>query len=160
MSDFTHFNKEGLPRMVDISEKKETKRRAVAKGRIRMKEATLEKILEGTIKKGDVLSVAQTAAVMSVKKTWEAIPMCHNIPVSSVDLSFDIDKESSTIVITLTASTFAATGIEMEALHGVAIAALTIYDMCKSIDRGMEITDIKLVEKTGGESGDYKILYT
>jgi len=156
MKDLTHMDSQGRPKMVDVTQKKDTQRTAVAKGTVYMQPETLERILQGTLKKGDVLSVAQTAGIMAVKKTWEAIPMCHNIPISGVEMDMIPDTESSAIHISVKAVTYGKTGIEMEALHGVAVAALTIYDMCKAIDRGMRITDVRLVEKTGGKSGEFK----
>ena len=156
MKDLTHMDSQGRPKMVDVTQKKDTQRTAVAKGTVFMQPETLERILQGTLKKGDVLSVAQTAGIMAVKKTWEAIPMCHNIPISGVEMDMIPDTESSAIHISVKAVTYGKTGIEMEALHGVAVAALTIYDMCKAIDRGMRITDVRLVEKTGGKSGEFK----
>lgn len=156
MKDLTHMDSQGRPKMVDVTQKKDTQRTAVAKGTVYMQPETLERILKGTLKKGDVLSVAQTAGIMAVKKTWEAIPMCHNIPISGVEMDMIPDTESSAIHISVKAVTYGKTGIEMEALHGVAVAALTIYDMCKAIDRGMRITDVRLVEKTGGKSGEFK----
>lgn len=156
MSKLTHLDENGRPRMVDVGDKDDTKRLGVAKGTISMKTETLERIIQGDMSKGDVLGVAQTAGIMAVKRTWEAIPMCHNIAINGVEMDFDIDKEQSAIHITCKATTQGKTGIEMEALHGVSVAALTIYDMCKAIDRGMKITDIRLTEKTGGKSGEYK----
>ena len=156
MKNLTHMDSQGRPKMVDVTQKKDTQRTAVAKGTVYMQPETLERILKGTLKKGDVLSVAQTAGIMAVKKTWDAIPMCHNIPISGVEMDMIPDTESSAIHISVKAVTYGKTGIEMEALHGVAVAALTIYDMCKAIDRGMRITDVRLVEKTGGKSGEFK----
>lgn len=156
MKDLTHMDSQGRPKMVDVTQKKDTQRTAVAKGTVYMQPETLERILQGTLKKGDVLSVAHTAGIMAVKKTWDAIPMCHNIPISGVEMDMIPDTESSAIHISVKAVTYGKTGIEMEALHGVAVAALTIYDMCKAIDRGMRITDVRLVEKTGGKSGEFK----
>ncbi len=156
MDKLTHLDENGRPRMVDVGDKDDTKRLGVAKGTITMKKETLEKIIQGDMSKGDVLGVAQTAGIMAVKKTWEAIPMCHNIAINGVEMGFDIDEEQSAIHISCKATTQGKTGIEMEALHGVSVAALTIYDMCKAIDRGMKITDIRLTEKTGGKSGEYQ----
>ncbi len=156
MKELTHMDSQGRPKMVDVTPKEDTHRSAVAKGTIYMNPETLERIIQGGMKKGDVLSVAQTAGIMAVKKTWETIPMCHNIPITGVEMELLPDAEASAIHITVKATTYGKTGIEMEALHGVAVAALTIYDMCKAIDRGMRITDIRLVEKTGGKSGVYR----
>ena len=155
MEKLTHLNQNGRPRMVDVGDKDDTKRIGVAKGTISMKRETLERVINGDMFKGDVLGVAQTAGIMAVKKTWEAIPMCHNISINGVEMDFDVDEEHNSIHITCKATTQGKTGIEMEALHGVSIAALTIYDMCKAIDRGMEITNIRLTEKSGGKSGEY-----
>lgn len=149
----THIDENGRPRMVNVGEKADTHRIAVAKGSIYMQPATLARIREGSIAKGDVLSVAQTAGIMAAKNTASNIPMCHNIFITGVDMDFEIDEEKSAIHIEASASTIGKTGIEMESLNAVAIAALTIYDMCKAIDRGMRITDIRLVKKDGGKSG-------
>jgi len=155
MEKLSHLDRNGRPRMVDVGNKEDTKRRGVAKGTIIMEKETLERIIQGDMAKGDVLGVAQTAGIMAVKRTWEAIPMCHNIPINGVEMDFEIDNENSAIHISCEATTQGKTGIEMEVLHGVSVAALTIYDMCKAIDRGMIITNIRLTEKTGGKSGDY-----
>jgi cyclic pyranopterin phosphate synthase len=151
--DLTHFNEEGRARMVDVGEKDDTKRVAVARGYIEMKRETLEAIKQGAIKKGDVLSVAQVAGIMGAKKTSDIIPMCHNIFLSECDIEFQIDEEKSRVYITAKVKTVGKTGVEMEALTAVSIAALTIYDMCKAIDKEMIIGDIKLIEKKGGKSG-------
>lgn len=151
----THINEEGRAKMVDVSHKAETKREAVASGSIYMQKETLERIKEGTMKKGDVLSVAQVGGIMGCKKTSDIIPMCHPIMISGCDISFKLDSEKCKIDIIATAKTVGQTGIEMEALTAVSIAALTIYDMCKAIDRGMLISDIKLMKKTGGKSGTF-----
>lgn len=153
MSELTHIDQNGRPKMVDVGEKTDTKRIAVAKGSIYMKPETLDRIQSGDMKKGDVLSVAQTAGIMAAKNTAGAIPMCHNIFITGVEMDFQIDEENSAIHIEAMASTIGKTGIEMESLHAVSIAALTIYDMCKAIDRSMKITDIRLVKKEGGKSG-------
>lgn len=156
MEGLSHLDSNGRPRMVDVGDKEETNRRGVAKGTITMEKDTLERIIQGDMAKGDVLGVAQTAGIMAVKKTWETIPMCHNIPITGVEMDFKMDAENNSIHITCEATTRGKTGIEMEVLHGVSIAALTIYDMCKAIDRGMKITNIRLTEKSGGKSGDYQ----
>lgn len=155
MSELTHIDKNGRPRMVDVGEKADTQRIAVAKGSIFMKPETLQRIRAGTMEKGDVLSVAQTAGIMAAKNTSSAIPMCHNIMITGVEMDFVLDEENAAVHIEASASTVGKTGIEMESLHAVSIAALTIYDMCKAIDRSMKITDIRLVKKSGGKSGDY-----
>jgi len=149
----THIDENGRPRMVNVGQKADTHRIAVAKGSIYMQPETLARVKAGSIAKGDVLSVAQTAGIMAAKNTASNIPMCHNIFITGVDMDFEIDEENSAIHIEAAASTIGKTGIEMESLNAVAIAALTIYDMCKAIDRGMRITDIRLVKKDGGKSG-------
>ncbi|CDF58527.1 Molybdenum cofactor biosynthesis protein MoaC [Thermobrachium celere DSM 8682] len=151
----THFNEEGRARMVDVGEKDDTKRVAVARGYIEMKKETIEAIKQGAIKKGDVLAVAQVAGIMGAKKTSDIIPMCHNIFLSGCDIEFQIDEENSRVYITAKAKTVGKTGVEMEALTAVSTAALTIYDMCKAIDKEMIIGDIKLIEKKGGKSGHF-----
>ena len=149
----THIDENGRPRMVNVGEQADTKRIAVANWIIYMHPETLQSVREGSIVKGDVLSVAQTAGIMAAKNTASNIPMCHNIFITGVDMNFEIDEDKSAIHIEAQASTIGKTGIEMESLNAVAIAALTIYDMCKAIDRGMHITDIRLVRKEGGKSG-------
>ncbi|WBW99745.1 cyclic pyranopterin monophosphate synthase MoaC [Oceanirhabdus sp. W0125-5] len=151
----THINQEGRAKMVDVSEKSETKREAVASAKIYMKKETLERIKEGTMKKGDVLSVAQVGGIMGAKKTSDIIPMCHPIMISGCDISFNLDFENNKVDIIATTKTIGQTGIEMEALSAVSIAALTIYDMCKAIDKEMIISDIKLLKKTGGKLGTF-----
>lgn len=155
METLTHMDEQGRPRMVNVGEKADTTRMAVAKGSIYMKSETLTRIKEGTITKGDVLSVAQTAGIMAAKNTAMAIPMCHNIFITGVEMDFVLDEEVSAVHIEAAASTIGKTGIEMESLHAVSVAALTIYDMCKAIDRSMRVTDIRLVKKSGGKSGDF-----
>ena len=149
----THINSQGRARMVDVSEKENTNRIAVAFGKICMKKETLEKIQNREIKKGDVLGVAQVAAVMAAKRTFETIPMCHPIPLTGADVDFQAVTDG--IEIRMTVRTTGKTGVEMEALNGVSAAALTIYDMCKSIDRAMRIENICLLEKDGGRSGHF-----
>jgi len=151
--EFTHINEEGRAKMVDVSEKVDTVREAVAIGSVSMKRETLERIKEGTISKGDVLAVAQVGGIMGAKNTPQIIPMCHPIMISGCDISFRIDFENAKIEITATTKTVGKTGIEMEALTAVSTAALTIYDMCKAIDREMVINNIMLVKKSGGKSG-------
>lgn len=155
MGELTHIDKNGRPRMVDVREKADTKRVAVAKGSIYMKPETFQRIKAGSMEKGDVLTVAQTAGIMAAKNTASSIPMCHNIMITGIEMDFIMDEVKSAIHIEACASTVGKTGIEMESLHAVSVAALTIYDMCKAIDRGMRITDIRLVKKSGGKSGDY-----
>ena len=151
--EFTHINEEGRAKMVDVSEKFDTVREAVAIGSVSMKRETLERIKQGTISKGDVLAVAQVGGIMGAKNTPQIIPMCHPIMISGCDISFKIDFENNKIEITATTKTVGKTGIEMEALTAVSTAALTIYDMCKAIDREMVINNIMLVKKSGGKSG-------
>ncbi|MGB9791899.1 MAG: cyclic pyranopterin monophosphate synthase MoaC [Thermacetogeniaceae bacterium] len=156
MGELTHFNSEGRARMVEVGDKPETKREAVARGRVYMKPETLELIKSGGIAKGDVLGVAQVAGIMGAKRTPELIPMCHPLFISGIDLSFRIDSERSAVEIEARVRCQGKTGVEMEALTAVSVAALTIYDMCKAVDKGMVIGDIRLIEKTGGKSGTYR----
>ena len=156
MSKFTHFDKRGQARMVDVSEKPVTVREAVARGLISMKNTTLQMIDNSTISKGDVLAVARVAGIMAAKKTSGLIPMCHPLNIASVTIDFDIDTKNSRIYIESRVRITGQTGVEMEALTAVSAAALTIYYMCKSADRGMIISDIMLVEKRGGKSGIFK----
>ena len=153
--ELTHMNEEGRARMVDVTDKAVTHRIARAGAVIRMQPETLNRILEGQIKKGDVLAVAQVAGIMAAKKTWEIIPMCHPLMLTGADISFRPDPAHSLIEIEAAVKVTGQTGVEMEALHAVSAAALTIYDMCKAIDRGMRITDIRVLEKDGGKSGHY-----
>lgn len=151
--DFTHFNDKGYARMVDVSQKYDTERIALAQAVVVMQPATLDKIKKGQIKKGDVLSVAQVAGIMGAKETSRLIPMCHPLLLTSVDIRFTLDDVHSRIVIECEVKTTGKTGVEMEAITGASIAALTIYDMAKAVDRWMEIVEIKLMEKRGGKSG-------
>lgn len=151
--DLTHINEQGRAKMVDVSNKKETLREAVAYGAVYMKRETLEKIKEGTIKKGDVLSVAQVAGIMGAKRTSDIIPMCHPIMVSGCDINFSLNFEENKVEITATVKNSGQTGVEMEALTAVSIAGLTIYDMCKAIDKEMIVSDVMLLKKSGGKSG-------
>lgn len=151
--EFTHFNEAGKAHMVEVGDKDDTKRVAIARGRIRMKKETIDMVKEGLIKKGDVLSVAQVGGIMGAKKTSELIPMCHNIFLAGADIRFNVLEES--IEIESEVKTVGKTGVEMEALTAVSIAALTIYDMCKAVDKSMVIEDIKLIKKSGGKSGEY-----
>ena len=153
MSDFTHFNEQGRARMVDVSEKTPTLRTATAAGTVRMSPATAEAIRTGGVPKGDVLAVAQVAGVMAAKRTGEIIPMCHPLALTGVDVRFALREDAVEIEATVRCK--GETGVEMEALHAVSAAALTVYDMCKAIDRGMVIEEIRLLEKTGGKS-DYR----
>ncbi|MFW2491273.1 cyclic pyranopterin monophosphate synthase MoaC [Clostridium chromiireducens] len=151
--EFTHFNEKGRAHMVNVSEKDETKRVAIARGSIKMKKETIDLIKDGLVKKGDVLSVAQIGGIMGVKKTSDLIPMCHNIFITGSDINFNIGEEE--IEIEATVSTVGKTGVEMEALTAVTTAALTIYDMCKAVDKDMVIENVRLIKKTGGKSGEY-----
>ena len=153
MGDFTHLNEEGRARMVDVSDKEDTKREAVACGSVFMKPETLSLIKEGRIKKGDVLAVAQVAGIQGAKRTSDMIPMCHNIFLSGSDLSFQLDEEKGEVYIQAKVTCTGKTGVEMEALTAVSMAALTIYDMCKAVDREMVMSNIMLLEKKGGKSG-------
>ncbi|RKD31648.1 molybdenum cofactor biosynthesis protein C [Thermohalobacter berrensis] len=150
---FTHLNENGRAHMVEVGDKNDTKRTAIAKGKIKMKKGTIKKIKEGVIKKGDVLSVAQIGGIMGAKKTSDIIPMCHNIPITGANIKFNILDDC--IEIEAEVKTVGKTGVEMEALNAVSITALTIYDMCKSVDKDMIISDIMLIKKTGGKSGTY-----
>ena len=152
----THLDAAGRPRMVDVGDKDVTDRVATAAGEIRMQPATLAAIRGGGIKKGDVLSVAQVAAVMAAKRTWELIPMCHPLLLTGVSVEFEVDEARSAISIAVTVKTRGQTGVEMEALTAASTGLLTIYDMCKAIDRGMEIHDLRLLHKEGGKSGLYR----
>ena len=151
----THFDKNGNPSMVDISQKDTTVRVAVANGKIIMKPNTLKRILDLDIKKGDVLNVAKLAGIMAAKKTDQLIPLCHSIPLSYVNVDLEPNIEESSINITAEASLIGKTGVEMEALTAVSVAGLTIYDMCKAIDRNMILTNVKLMHKSGGKSGEF-----
>mgnify|MGYP001003481324 FL=1 len=154
--DLTHINDQGRAKMVDVSSKEETLREAEAYGSVYMKRETLNRIKEGTIKKGDVLSVAQVAGIMASKKTSDIIPMCHPIMISGCDINFNLSFEENKVEITATVKTTGKTGVEMEALTAVAAAGLTIYDMCKAIDREMIVSDIMLMKKSGGKSGIFE----
>lgn len=153
--DFTHFNESGRARMVDVGQKDDTERIARASCFVEMKEETLNAIIDGRIKKGDVLAVAQVGGIMAAKRTYELIPMCHNILITGCDIDFEMDREKSRIYILSTVKTRGKTGVEMEALTAASACALTIYDMCKAIDREMIIGDLKLLEKDGGKSGHF-----
>ncbi|MGZ4031683.1 MAG: cyclic pyranopterin monophosphate synthase MoaC [Tumebacillaceae bacterium] len=151
----THFNQQGRAHMVDVSEKDTTKRVAKAYAKIQMNAETLALIMAGKMKKGDVLAVAQVAGIMAAKKTSDIIPMCHPLPLTKVDVSFQELPEESALELYVTVATTYVTGVEMEALTAVTAAALTVYDMCKAVDKGMVITNVCLLEKTGGKSGDF-----
>lgn len=156
MSKLTHFNESGEAHMVDIGEKNETARRAVVKGRISMQADTLALIVRGNHKKGDVLGIARTAGIMATKRTADLIPLCHPLALTHVSVDFEVDDASNSIECTVATETHGKTGVEMEALTGTQIALLTIYDMCKAVDRGMVIGEIRLIEKSGGKSGHWK----
>ena len=154
-SHFTHFDADGQAHMVDIAAKQVTKRVARAGGRIAMLAETLARIRDGSASKGDVLGVARIAAIQAAKRTSELIPLAHPLPLTRVAVDFHVDEAGSSIAIFVTAETFDRTGVEMEALTGAAIGLLTIYDMCKAADRGMRIEGLRLLEKSGGKSGDF-----
>ena len=156
MTKLTHFNESGEAHMVDIGDKQSTARRAVVKGQISMKGETLALIVEGKHKKGDVLGIARTAGIMATKRTADLIPLCHPLALTHVSVDFAIDETNNSIECTVITETRGQTGVEMEALTGAQIALLTIYDMCKAVDRGMVIGDIRLIEKSGGKSGHWK----
>ena len=153
--DFTHFNEQGRARMVDVGEKERTHRTAVAAGRVLVSEATFALIRSGGMKKGDVLTVAQIAGIMAAKHTPDWIPMCHPVPMNGIDLRLWLDEARLSVEIEATARCDGRTGVEMEALTAVSCAALTVYDMCKAVQRDMVIADIRLISKTGGVHGDY-----
>ena len=154
-TSLTHFDAQGQAHMVDVGGKDMTKRVAIATGRITMLPATLALIAAGTAKKGDVLGIARIAGIQGAKKTSDLIPLCHPIGLTRVAVEFDIQTATSSVLCTSTAEVTGQTGVEMEALTAVQVSLLTIYDMCKAVDRGMTITDVKLLEKHGGKSGSY-----
>ncbi len=156
MSGFTHLDEQGRAVMVDVADKAETDRRAVAKGRIFMAPETLALIRDGAVKKGDVLSVARLAGIMGAKRTPDLIPLCHPLALTSVKVELELDEAASAVEITASCGLKGRTGVEMEALTAVAVAALTVYDMCKARDRAMRIGDLRLVHKSGGKSGSYE----
>ncbi len=151
----THFNASGQAHMVDVGTKSETHRIAIASGSISMLPATLALVQQGNSKKGDVLGIARIAAIQASKKTADLIPLCHPIALTHVSVDFEINETTSSILCTVTTETYGKTGVEMEALTAVSSGLLTIYDMCKAVDRGMTISAIKLIEKHGGKSGDW-----
>lgn len=155
-SSLTHFDADGQAHMVDVGAKTETSRRAVALGRIHMQAATLAMIRAGNSKKGDVLGIARIAAIQASKRTSELIPLCHPIPLTRVAVVFRIDDDANAIECEITAESVGRTGVEMEALTAASVALLTIYDMAKAVDRGMEITSVRLLEKEGGKSGHWR----
>jgi len=155
LEDFSHFNEHGRARMVDVSEKADTVRMAVAYGRVLVNEETFRLIQSGGLKKGDVLTTAQIGGIMGAKHTADIIPMCHPISLSGVDLDFQMDEQQLAVEIYATAKCTGATGVEMEALTAVSVAALTVYDMCKAVQRDIVIDKICLLKKTGGKSGEF-----
>ena len=156
MPRLTHFDAEGKAAMVDVSDKVETERSATAKGSVLMKPETLALIAAGDMKKGDVLAVARLAGIMAAKRTAELIPLCHPLALTSIKVDLAIDKARNAVDIEATCKLKGRTGVEMEALTAVSVAALTVYDMCKAVDRGMTITEIRLTAKRGGKSGSYE----
>jgi len=157
MSDpLSHFDDQGNARMVDVGGKAVSERLAVAEGWIRMDAATLERIRAGQVAKGDVLGVARIAAIQAAKQTGQLIPLCHPLPLTSVEVAFDLPDDPPAVRVAVTAKTANRTGVEMEALTAVNVALLTVYDMCKAMDRGMTISDVRLVEKAGGRSGHWR----
>ena len=155
MNPLTHFDAQGQAHMVDVAAKPATHRTAIAQGRIVMQRQTLALIESGTARKGDVLGIARIAGIQGAKRTSDLIPLCHPLAITRVAVDFDIDADASAVVCTACVETVGPTGVEMEALTAVQVALLTIYDMCKAADRGMTITDVRLLEKHGGKSGSY-----
>jgi len=155
MAEFTHLDDQGRARMVDVGEKSASRRTAVAEGRVYMQPETFERIMSQTIYKGNVLETARIAGIMAAKKTPDLIPLCHPLEIQQISVDFIPEDNSHSIRIRATARVFAQTGVEMEAMTAVSVAALTIYDMCKSVDREMTLSEIRLMEKSGGKSGTY-----
>ena len=155
MSELTHFNEQGRAKMVDVTEKAVTRRIAVAAGEVHMAPDTMAHIKNGTLKKGDVLAVAQVAGIQAAKHNWELIPMCHPLPLTGIDITFHLSDDPCMVEIQAAVSCTGVTGVEMEALTAVSVAALTIYDMCKAVQKDMHITNTRLLRKSGGKSGDY-----
>ena len=155
MSELTHFNEQGRAKMVDVTEKAVTRRIAVAAGEGHMAPDTMAHIKNGTMKQGDVLAVAQVAGIQAAKHNWELIPMCHPLPLTGIDITFHLSDNPCMVEIQAAVSCTGVTGVEMEALTAVSVAALTIYDMCKAAQKDMHITNIRLLRKSGGKSGDY-----
>ncbi len=152
----SHLDDKGQAHMVNVGDKDVTAREAVAMAKIRLEPETLKLVTEGNLKKGDVFGAARLAGIMAAKKTPELIPLTHPLPLDSVDVDFDVDEGGSAITVTATARTTARTGVEMEAMTAAAVAALTVYDMCKAAEKGITITEIKLIKKTGGKSGSWQ----
>ena len=157
MADFTHFNASGEAHMVNVGDKPSTKRKAITEGRITMQPETLHMILQGTHKKGDVLGIARIAGIMAAKRAPELIPLCHPLSLTKVEIDLQPEESANSIRCRTHVETLGQTGVEIEALCATQIALLTIYDMCKAVDRGMEISNIRLMEKSGGKSGEWKI---
>ena len=153
MQELTHMDESGRPRMVDVTKKPDTQREAVARGTVRMQAATLDLLKKGKVAKGDVLAVAKLAGIMAAKQTPSLIPLCHPVLIGDVRIDFTLDEKNSTVEITTTVDSIGKTGVEMEALTATAVTALTIYDMCKAVDRGIQIENIRLISKSGGKSG-------
>ena len=156
MSELTHLDEKGRARMVDVGAKDVTERRATARARLRTDAATLARILAGDLPKGDVLAVARTAGIMAAKKTPDLIPLCHPLPLSSVEVLFAAGEEPGVLEIEVRVAVTARTGAEMEAMTAAAVAGLTVYDMCKAVDKSMVLTDVRLVAKSGGRSGEFR----
>lgn len=156
MAKLTHIGDDGEARMVDVSDKDITDRTATARGSVLMAPETLQLIIHGTVKKGDVISVARLAGIMAAKRTADLIPLCHPLALNKIDVDLSCDPDRNAVDIVATCRVSGRTGVEMEALTAVSTAALTVYDMCKAVDRGMQLTDIRLVHKAGGKSGDFK----
>ena len=157
MSGFTHFDAQGNAIMVDVTDKNITERCATASGCIRVSREVFDAVKDGTAKKGDVLGTARIAGIMAAKRTWELIPLCHPLPLTGIDITFHLSDQPCMVEIRAAVTCTGVTGVEMEALTAVSVAALTIYDMCKAVQKDMRITNIRLLEKSGGKSGDYKI---
>ena len=157
VKELSHIDAAGRPRMVDISEKPDTQREAVARGVVRMKASTFDLLKKGEMAKGDVLAVAQLAGIMAAKQTPNLIPLCHPVLIGDIKVEFSLDEGNSTVEITTTAKSTGKTGVEMEALTATAVTALTIYDMCKGVDRSIKIDNIRLIRKSGGKSGTIKL---
>ena len=155
MGELTHFNEQGRARMVDVTEKAVTHRTALAAGEIHVSPETMAHIKNGTMKKGDVLAVAQVAGIQAAKHNWELIPMCHPLPLTGIDIAFALSDDPCMVEIQATVTCTGVTGVEVEALTAVSVAALTIYDMCKAVQKDMHITNIRLLRKSGGKSGNY-----
>jgi cyclic pyranopterin phosphate synthase len=156
VGELTHIDDEGRARMVDVGDKPVSDRRAVARATVRMQPSTAAAVRDGNAPKGDVLGPARIAGIQAAKRTWELIPLCHQLPLSSVDVVAEIDVDGGLVVLTATARTVAQTGVEMEAMTAASVAALTVYDMVKALEKGVEIAEVVLVEKTGGKSGTWR----